>query len=113
VATGGDGGGRANMNLDLELEHACDVHVIHKVNIYLESNSACPLLVRIETPPPTPSPASKCAPPLNQRGGGGTHSPAAEEVGGGPNSDDWRKSLALSDVILCALLLEMLTWALS
>jgi hypothetical protein len=37
-------------------------------------------------------------PPRNQRGGG--HSPADEELGGGgPNSDDWMKGLALC--LLC------------
>ncbi len=46
--------------------------------------------------PPTPSPASdSVSPPEPKRG---THSPADEGVGS-PNSDDWRKSQALS--LLC------------
>jgi hypothetical protein len=63
----------------------------HKVHIYLEYHSVCSL-VRIGTTP-TPSPAGECAPHRNQKGGD-----TLGEVGG-PNSDDWRKSLAL--YLLC------------
>ncbi len=50
--------------------------------------------------PHTPSPASECVPPEESRGGE-AHSPAGERVGeGGPNPDDWRKSLALC--LICA-----------
>ncbi len=49
-----------------------------------------------ELGPPTPSPASVCVPPGHK--GQGTQSPAGEVVGG-PNSDDWIKSLALC--LLC------------
>jgi hypothetical protein len=50
----------------------------HKLHIYLEFNSVCPL-ARIGTPH-TPSPPNECVPPpRNQRGG--AHSPAGEEVG--------------------------------
>jgi hypothetical protein len=52
---------------------------------------------------PTLSLKSECAPPPGTKGGGGVeHSPAGEGLGrgaGGPNSDDWRKSLALC--LLC------------
>jgi hypothetical protein len=44
-----------------------------------------------------PSPTSECVSPPGTKGGG-THSPAGEGEGG-PNSDDRRKSLALS--LLC------------
>ncbi len=49
--------------------------------------------------PTAPSPASECVPPLGPKLGGEQHSLAGEGVGG-PNSDDWRESLALR--ILCA-----------
>jgi hypothetical protein len=49
---------------------------------------------------PTPSLASECAPPLGSKGGG-ARSPAGGGGGGSPNSDDWRKSLALC--LLCAI----------
>jgi len=62
-------------------------YYMQKVHIYLEYHSIS-ALVRIGTP--TPSPASECVPPPRV----GTHSSAGECVGG-PNSDDWRKSLLL------------------
>ncbi len=67
-----------------------------------------------ELGPPTPLPQKSVSPPRNQSGG--KHSPAGEggaggpnstvtkasagEEVGGPNSEDWRKSLALC--LLCA-----------
>ncbi len=48
-----------------------------------------------ELGPPTPSPVSECVPPELK---GGTHSPVVRGWGR-PNSDDWRKSLALC--LLC------------
>ena len=46
-----------------------------------------------DPPPPLPQASVYPPPPRNQRGG---HSPAGDgRGGGGPNSDDWRKSLAL------------------
>ncbi len=52
----------------------------HKVHIYLEFHSVCPL-VGIGTDPPPLPPASVCVPPpLNQRGGG-ARSPAGKGVG--------------------------------
>jgi hypothetical protein len=42
----------------------------HKVLIYLEYHSVCPI-DRIGTPPPIPSPASECVSP-GTKGGGGT-----------------------------------------
>ncbi len=64
----------------------------HQVHIPIE-HSVC-RLVRIGTPAPTPSLARECAPPPPQLKGEATHSPAVDGVGG-PNSDDWRKSLGL------------------
>jgi hypothetical protein len=66
----------------------------HKVLIYLEYHSTCPL-VRFWTP--TPSLASECVPSHGTKGGG-TPSPADEGVGS-LSSDDWRKSLELC--LLC------------
>ncbi len=65
---------------------------------YLEYHSVCPL-VEIGTPPPL-SRKRVCHPPPEPKGGGGTHAPAGEGMGG-PNSDDWRKSLALCLVCVC------------
>jgi hypothetical protein len=42
---------------------------------------------------PNPSPASGCAPPPKPKGGG--HTRLRVRGWGSPNSDDWRKSLAL------------------
>jgi hypothetical protein len=67
----------------------------HKVHIYTEYHSVCPL-VGIRTLP-SPSLASECAPPPQPKGGR-AHSPAGKGWGS-PNSDDWRKSLALC--LLC------------
>ncbi len=51
---------------------------------------------------PPPSPASECVPPPGTKGAL-AHSPVGDGVEGeGPNSDDWRKSLALC--LLCALI---------
>jgi hypothetical protein len=62
--------------------------------LYIEYQSVCPLS---ELAPSSPSPASECVPPWNQRGG---HSLAGEGAGGA-NSDDWREGLALC--LLCVL----------
>ncbi len=67
--------------------------VVHKVHIYLEYHSVCSL-VRTWTPL-----SRKRVCPSPREGRGGIHSPAGKGVGG-PNSDDWRKSLALC--VLCA-----------
>jgi hypothetical protein len=69
----------------------------HKVRIYKEYHSVCPL-VGIGTLP-TPLPPARMPPPPPVLGGGG-YSLAREGLGS-PNSDDWRKSLAL--YLLCAL----------
>jgi hypothetical protein len=61
----------------------------HKVHI-LEYHRVCPL-VRIRTP--HPSLEASMYLPQNQ---GGAQSPIAVDEGvGGPNSDDWRKSLVV------------------
>jgi hypothetical protein len=61
--------------------------------IPIEYHNVCPIVPG----PPTPSPASECVHPPESKDKG-THSPAGEVVGG-PNSDDWRKSLVLC--LLC------------
>jgi hypothetical protein len=66
-----------------------------KVLIYTECHSVCPL-VGIRTPP-APIPQASVPPPPGTKGKG-EHSPAGG-VWGSPNSDDWRKSLAL--FLLC------------
>jgi hypothetical protein len=61
----------------------------HKVHMYKEYHSVCPL-VGIGTLPTPLSPASVPLPPEPKRGGGHTHL----RVRGcrSPNSDDWRKA---------------------
>ncbi len=81
--------GPCNRKHQLEREH-------QKVRIYKEYHSVCPL-VGIGTLPTPLSLASVPLPPQN-RGGGVAHSPAGRGWGS-PNSDDWRKSLALC--LLC------------
>ncbi len=65
-------------------------HITHKVLIYTEYHSVCPL-VRIGDSP-KPFPESQCA--TLEPTGGEAHSPSGGGWGS-PNSDDWRKSLAL------------------
>jgi hypothetical protein len=67
---------------------------LHKVRIYKEYHSVCPL-VGIGTLPTPLSPASVPLPP--EPGGG--HTRLRVRGWGSPNSDDWRKSLALC--LLC------------
>jgi hypothetical protein len=61
----------------------------------MKYHSVCSLVL-IGTPPPPPLPQASVSPPLGTKRGK-THSSAGERVGrgGGPNSDDWRKGLAL------------------
>ncbi len=67
----------------------------HKVHIYLEYHSVCPLF-RIGTPSPTAaSPAGECGPPEPK----GATLAWGLGGGGGPNADGWRKSLSLG--LLC------------
>ncbi len=84
---------------------------VHKVLIYKEHHSVCPL-VGIGTPPtPFPQASVPSPPPTpDQRvGGGGTR--LRLRRWGSPNSDDWRKSLALC--LLCGCVSrECLTWPL-
>ncbi len=65
----------------------------YKVSKYKEYHNVCPL-VGIGTPPPLSRKlvCPTAPPPRNQ--GRGAHSPAGEGWGS-PNSDDWRKNLAL------------------
>ncbi len=65
-------------------------------SIYLEYHSECPL-VGIGTPPPPLTQATEPS-PRNQNGGGG-HTRLRVRRWGSPNSDDWRKILALC--LLC------------
>ncbi len=66
----------------------------HKVHIYKEYHSVCPLVGIGTLPSPLSPLASECAPPPGTKGGGGTL--ALRERGwGSPNADDWRKSFAL------------------
>jgi hypothetical protein len=60
----------------------------HKVHIYVEYHSVCPL-VGIVTPHSLSR--KRMCPPSGTKGGGDTL-----VCGWGPISDDWRKSLALS-----------------
>ena len=52
----------------------------HKVRIYKEYHSVCPLVGIWTLPSPNPSLASECAPPF-RTGGRGAHSPAGEGFG--------------------------------
>jgi hypothetical protein len=73
----------------------------HKVRIFKEYRSVCPL-VGIGTLPSPLSPCSECAPPPRTGRGGGRgegHTPLRVRGWLTPNSDDWRKSLALC--LLC------------
>jgi hypothetical protein len=67
----------------------------HKVLIrtYIEHHSVCPL-VGIGTPP-NPLPQASVPSPLGPTGGGWGHTRLRVKGWGSPNSNDWRKSLAL------------------
>ncbi len=69
----------------------------HKVLIYTEHHSVCPF-VGIGTPPTTLPQASVPSPPPK---GGGGNTRLWLWGWGSPNSDDWRKSLALC--LLCGI----------
>ncbi len=56
---------------------------------------------------PNPSLDSECSPPP-RTGGGGGHTRLRVRVWGSPNSDDWRKSLALG--LLCATSRRLQRW---
>jgi hypothetical protein len=47
------------------------IYLYHKVHIYKEYHSVCPLVGIGALPSPNPSLASECAPPPQNRGGGG------------------------------------------
>ncbi len=70
---------------------------ISKKYLYIQSTAQC-MSPRRNWGSPNPSPASECAPPPQPKGKGGAQSPAGGGWGS-PNSDDWRKSLALC--LLC------------
>ncbi len=76
----------------------CDVlrSLTTKIHIYLEKHSVC-LFVRIGTPPP-PLPQRVCPSP-GTKGGEVLHTRLRVRGRGSPNSNDWRKSLALC--LLC------------
>ncbi len=81
--------------------HCIKVHIgIHKGRIYKEYHSACSL-VGIGTLPPPLSPAIVPLPP-EPKGG---HTRLRGRGRGSPNSDDWRKSLALCLVLFLGILL--------
>ncbi len=62
------------------------------------------------TPIHSPKSESVTPPSPSLEPKGGTHSPKGEGMGGGgPNSDDWRKSLALC--ILCGLIVFLASGA--
>ncbi len=67
------------------------IHSQSTYTVYLEYHSVSPLVRMLG--PPTPSPLSHCAPSRNQRAGGPTR--LRVKGGGGPNLDDWRKSLVV------------------
>ena len=69
----------------------------HKVRIYKEYHSVCPI-VGIGTPPTPLSPASV---PLSPVPKGGGHTRLRVRGWGSPNSDDLRKGIALC--LLCAI----------
>ncbi len=73
-----------------------DVRYTHYAHTYQEYHSVCPL-VGIGTLPPPLSSASVPLPP-EPKGGGG-HTCVRVRGWGSPNSNDWRKSLALC--LLC------------
>jgi hypothetical protein len=52
------------------------------------------LFLRRNLVPPTPPPQASVSPPLELKGGGEEHSLPGEGLRG-PNSDDWKESLAL------------------
>ncbi len=56
--------------------------VNHKVHIYVEYHSVCPIVDTGNPSPPTSSPTSECVRvPLKEQNEGGTNSPAGEGVG--------------------------------
>ncbi len=65
----------------------------HKVHTYKEYQQC--MSPRRNWDSPTSSLASECAPPPGSKGGGGRPHSRAGEGWGSPNSNDWRKSLAL------------------
>ncbi len=69
------------------------MHKVHIIN--LDHRFVCPL---VRTGSPRLLSRKRVCPPPGNSKGGGTHCPAGEG-GGGPRSDDWRKSLALC--LLC------------
>jgi hypothetical protein len=82
-----------------------EISLTHKVHMYLDSIeylSVCPL-VRIGTP--TPIPTSECVPPGATWGEGHIRL-RVRGWEGCPNSDDWRKGLALC--LLCGLICVLL-----
>ncbi len=71
--------------------HRLTYHLSHVVTKYIYTQSTTVSVPSSELGPPHPSPPGSVSPPQPK---GGTHSPAWRGWGS-PNSDDWRKSLAL------------------
>jgi hypothetical protein len=80
------------MNVEIGAEAAQFPEKEYINGIGVAVHGVCPLVL-IGTPPPSPLPPAS----VSSWTKGGTHTPAGEG-GGSPNSDDWRKSLALYSV---------------
>ncbi len=72
-------------------------HCSHKVHTYLEYHT----VPSSELGPPIPSPASECLLPPPPQSKEGEHPRLRVRGWGIPNSDDWRKSLAIQFCLLC------------
>ncbi len=84
---------------DCTLHLQMDIHYVYprSQSTYIYRAPQC-MFPRRNWASPNPSPASKCALPPTKRWGG--HTRRRLKGWGSPNSDDWRKSLALC--LLCA-----------
>ncbi len=89
----------------LELATQTEIRGLSTYVQYIPGVPQC-LSPRLNWDPHIPSPASVVCSSLKPKGGGGAHSPdtrlrVREWGGGGPNSDDWRKSLVFCLHVLC------------
>ncbi len=76
------------------------INLSHKVHVYLEYHSVCPL-VGIGTPHPLSCKQVCPHPPGNK--GGGVHTPQRVRGWGSPNWNDWTESLGVSTVLYSVL----------